>query len=193
MQATIKADKLAALLAGASVAACTDKSVSVLNKVQLEIDNGVIRLSATDRYRLAIGELPIEYTGDPIKVFITNDNVKPLLSWLKSMKDNLIVIFQFDNGFKHNKGLILNCGGNEYKIITTDTDYPDLNKIIPTEFDGVSEIYFDSTYLSDVVKVSGKGVRIKWQLSTPVRPALATFSDKHGIEWQYVVMPQRVK
>lgn len=188
MQATIKADKLAALLAGASVAACTDKSVSILNVVQLELDTNTIRLSATDRYRIATGELPLDYAGDPIKVLIANDQVKDLLPWLKLQKNNPIKLSVMDKSLSIDSNY-----GSGISVPLSDTDYPNLNAVMPTEFEGVSEIYFDSTYLSDVVKVSGKGVRIKWQLSTPIRPALATFSDKHGIEWQYVVMPQRVK
>jgi len=187
MQTTIKADRLTALLAGTSVAACTDKSISILNVVQIQIDNGVIRLSSTDRYRLATGEIPIDYAGDPINLIISLDTVKQLITWLKPLKDSVILVSRYTNG------LILNNNGREYLVAKVDQDYPDLTKVFPTQFDGVSEIYLDSTYLSDVVKVSGKGIRVKWEFSTPVRPAVATFTDKYKINWQYLVMPQRVK
>ena len=185
MQTTIKADKLAALLAGASVAACTDKSVMILNVVQLELGDNKIRLSATDRYRLALGELPIDYAGDPIKLIISLDSVKQLVAWLKPLKDSHVILDTTD------LGLTITSDTQNYLLTKLDQDYPDLAKVFPTEFDGVSEILFDSTYISDVVKVSGKGIRVKWQFSTPVRPAIATFSDKHGINWQYLVMPMR--
>lgn len=185
MQATIKADKLAALLSGASVAAGKDKTLPLFNVVKLELTRDKIRLSATDRYRLAIGQFPIDLDGDPTELLIATNTVKDLISWLKPFKSSLILIEQYANG------IVFNCAGMTYLVASVDQDYPDLDKIMPLNFGDVSEIYFDSEYLSDVVKVSGKGVTLKWQFTTPVRPAVATFTDKHDIEWQYLVMPIR--
>ncbi|MFB7615149.1 MerR family transcriptional regulator [Kitasatospora sp. NPDC056181] len=62
---TVPAHELAAALAAVRFAVGSDPEVPMLSGVLFDLDGGLLRLVATDRYRMALAELPVPSTTPP--------------------------------------------------------------------------------------------------------------------------------
>jgi DNA polymerase III sliding clamp (beta) subunit (PCNA family) len=178
----LKASTLSALLSGATCATDNTKHAPEFARViNLRLEGGELRAAATDRYLMALGTV----TGcDPTlsgNAYLMPDTVKAILTMLKPLKDNSITI-AYDNG--------LVIAGNTFKH--DPISYPDLDKVIPTEFAGLdsNQIIIDPKVLGRACKVTGELIR--WQFAGEFKPMLGTAND-NGIAWQLIVMPCRVR
>lgn len=186
IQFEIKADRLAALLSGASAAISTDKrDPDMFRAVNLRLEGGELRAAATDRYIMArgtIADLDPTLSGN---AYLMPDTIKAMLTMLKPLKASLVTV-SYDNG------VILKSADNIGLFDHVATDYPDLDKIIPTEFAGLDNnvIRLDPKVLGRICKATSE--TIAWQFAGEFRPMLGTAND-NGIAWQLMIMPCRVR
>lgn len=186
-QFEIKADRLAALLSGASAAISTDKrDPDVFRAVNLRLEGGELRAAATDRYIMALGTV----TGcDPTlsgNAYLMPDTIKAMMTMLKPLKGNLVTL-SYDNG------VILKSADNVGLFDHVALSYPDLDKVIPTEFEGLDGdgITVDPKNLLRLCKATN--ALIKWKFNGALKAMFGTALDDYGISWQLMVMPCRIK
>ena len=84
---TVSAAVFGDLIAGAAIAAGTDKSLPTLNAVNLSASDGVLTAVATDRYRLIYGEVSTETgEGQLAPSLIRLNDIKRLAAAIKAIK-----------------------------------------------------------------------------------------------------------
>lgn len=176
----IKASTLSALLSGASCATDNTKHAPEFARViNLKLDNGTLRAAATDKFIMALGsvsEFDPRLSGN---AYLMPDTVKAILTMLKPLKDNWVSV-AYDNG--------LVIGGNTFRH--DPISYPDLDKVIPTEFAGLDNnvIRLDPKLLGRICKATSE--TIAWQFAGEFKPMLGTAND-NLISWQLMIMPCR--
>ena len=190
----VKASDLYDLISGALVAAGTDKHLPVLNSVNLTCESGTLTATATDRYRLVIGKLPL---GD--------EN-------LKFHRSILIRANECNGIVKACKDLIALKAGNEIVSLMLEGDKltfltrltsqwiePLENTFPPTKsiIDGltptaVQTFSVNPDLLATFSKIPhAKGDPITFTFNGERKPLISTHSH-NGIEWTALLMPMRV-
>lgn len=181
-QFEIKADRLGALLSGASVATSTDKrDIDTFKVINLRLESGALRVAATDRYIMARGTVSDFDTQLQGNAYLMPDTVKAILAILKPLKDRVITV-AYDQGFI--------VDGHKFEHLAIE--YPDLDKVTPTEFAGVDSdgLIVDPKNLIRLCKATP--ALIKWQFNGAHKAMFGTASN-NGIEWQLMVMPCRAR
>jgi DNA polymerase III sliding clamp (beta) subunit (PCNA family) len=196
---TLNSDVLHALLKGGMVASGTDKYLPALNTVQIEVREPLVRVVATDRYRLVIGDVDIDTTSKPMEIGMFKlylDNVKDLVKALPIKKDNGdVTISLSDDGKYATFTYSGSAGGFSREYRTADGEFPKYESLIPKEFNGTTEIRFNPSFMADIAKLPMKdkntGVSIRFNGSN--KPMLAAVEGSHGIQWEYLLMPVYLK
>jgi DNA polymerase III sliding clamp (beta) subunit (PCNA family) len=195
---TLNSDMLHALLKGGMVAAGTDKYLPALNTVQIEVREPLVRAVATDRYRLAIGDVEIDTTGKPMEIGVFKlylENVKDLVKGLPIKKDSGDVTISLSDDGKYVTFTYDGSAGRfnrEYR--TADGEFPKYEGLMPTEFNGTNEVRFNPSFMADIAKLPMKdrNTSVLMKFTAHNKPMLATVEGSHGIEWTYLLMPVRI-
>lgn len=176
----IKASTLSALLSGATCATDNTKHAPEFARViNLKLDSGTLRAAATDKFIMTLGTV----TGyDPTlsgNAYLMPDTVKAILAMLKPLKDTPVSV-------AYDGGLVI--AGNTFRH--DPISYPDLDKVIPTEFTGLDNnvIRLDPKLLGRICKATSE--TILWQFAGEFKPMYGTVTDG-GINWQLIIMPCR--
>jgi hypothetical protein len=111
------------------------------------------------------------------------DTVKAILAMLKPLKDTPVSV-AYDNG------LVITSGDKVGLFDHVAISYPDLDKVIPTEFAGLDNnvIRLDPKLLGRICKVTSE--TIAWQFAGEFKPMYGTAND-NGVSWQLMIMPCR--
>lgn len=195
---TLNSDTLHALLKGGMVAAGTDKYLRALNTVQIEVREPLVRVVATDRYRLGIGDVEIDTTGKPMEIGVFKlylENVKDLVKGLPIKKDSGDVTISLSDDGKYVTFTYDGSAGRfnrEYR--TADGEFPKYESLMPKEFNGTNEIRFNPSFMADIAKLpmKDKNTSVLMKFIAHNKPMLATVEGSHGIEWTYLLMPVRI-
>lgn len=196
---TLNSGTLHALLKGTMLAVNTDRSLPVLNTVQIEVREPLVRAVATDRYRLVIGDVEIDTTGKPMEIGVFKlylENVKDLVKGLPTKKNSGDVTISLSDDGKY---VTFTHSGSAGKFVreyrTADGEYPKYESFIPTEFSGTTEIRFNPSFMADIAKLpmKDKNTSASIRFNGSNKPMLATVEGSHGIEWKYLLMPVYLK
>jgi DNA polymerase III sliding clamp (beta) subunit (PCNA family) len=183
----IAGEVLLELLEGASLHASKDKGLRALNSVQIEGSGGDLVVRATDRYRLIEGSA--RYLDGKIEPsLIALDDVKKIITLVKSHKSNLINIARIGDG------LTVSALGNAITVTLLDANYPDFTDILSKSAgDGeASSITFNPAFMADYAKIAGKNQPVTLEWSGEQKPLRVKIAH-NTIDWKALVMPMRVR
>lgn len=128
---TIDGDEFATAVNQVSVAASRDETLPLLTGIRVEIENDKITLLATDRYRLALRELPWA-PGTPGVSEVALIRARTMLDVGKSLTSSGSVSFALSTG----SGVELvgfEAGGRHTTSQLLDGDYPQVRRLFPDE------------------------------------------------------------
>ncbi len=193
---TIDAPTLRSLLEGAAVAAGTDKTLPMLNAVNLEWAPGRLTAVATDRYRMCVGEVPVAGLEDSGSILLPLDDVRELIRALPKLKRGLVATVAVSVGERE---ATFTGDGWTRKIDALDATFVAWSAIMwdhENERGDVNRIGFNATLLAGMAKVpTEKGQPWVLNFKKPEKPVIATCYLGDGsdrIDWRYLIMPVRL-
>lgn len=195
---TIESDTLLALINGCKVATSDDKTLPVFTGIGLELSHGELIGFATDRYRLAVGTIALpDYSGDDFRVILSPESIRNLTLVLKANAGGSVEL-QF-----HGNGVKVTTLTGIVELSDSGIDMPKWRSLLTNSYDGVNvPIRFNAQFLADIYKIAGK-VRngygkglapnhVDLNFNGASRAAVATFTDRYAVQWQYLLMPVRI-
>lgn len=193
---TIAAHTLRSLLEGAAVAAGTDKTLPMLNAVNLEWAPGRLTAVATDRYRLCVGEVSVAGLEDSGSILLPLDDVRELIRALPKLKRGLVASVTVSGT---ERGVAFTGDGWTRNIDALDATFVAWSAIMwdhENERGDVNRIGFNPTLLAGMSKVpTEKGQPWVLNFKEPKKSAIATCHLSDGadrIDWRYLIMPVRL-
>jgi DNA polymerase-3 subunit beta len=196
-------------LAAVAVAAGKDDSLPTLTGVRIEWESGVVRMVATDRYRLAV----CEWRGESVKDAVAGSALVPakeLAAYVKGLPKPgrggadfpvTLTLDRIENGHSKGHAVTFTCttfdGQQVRRVVGLDGDYPKWAPLFPGEAEfaaseGVCAVAYNPHYLADLAKMpqDRKGDPVRMSFTTPHRPAVCQGKGSH-VEWKYLLMPVR--
>jgi len=182
----IEGASLLEMLEGVSSHASKDKSLRTLNAVQLEGAGGDLIARATDRYRLIEGAVRYK-EGDLDVSLISLEDIKKVLILLKAHKAHLINLTRIGDA------LTVSALGDAITFTLLDGNYPPMVQLLsdserePVSVQGMA---FNPAFMSDYVKIAGKGAPVKFYFNGDNKPVRVRITgDK--ITWRALLMPMK--
>ena len=184
----IEGGQLLTLLEGVSTHAGKDKSLPVLNAVQVEGGGGAFIARATDRYRLIEGQAR-GLEGSLDKALISLEDIKRIIALAKAHKPNLVNITRLGNA------LTVSSLGDSLTVTLLSGTFPPTSELFdksegePSPIEGVA---FNPAFMADYGKIAGKGEGVKIYFYGEGKPMRVRITgDK--ILWRALLMPMRYK
>jgi DNA polymerase III sliding clamp (beta) subunit (PCNA family) len=184
----IEGGLLLELLEGVSSHAGRDKSLPVLNAVEIEGGGGAFTARATDRYRLIEGQARA-LEGSLDKALISLEDTKRVIALAKAHKSNLVNITRLGNA------LTVSSLGDSLSVTLLGGTFPPTADLFaksegePSPIEGVA---FNPALMADYAKIAGKGAAIKIYFTGEGKPMRVRITgDK--ILWRALLMPMRYK
>jgi len=183
----IEGESLLDLLEGVSTHASKDKSLPVLNSVQIEGTGGDLIARATDRYRLIEGA--VRYREGDLQIsLISLDDIKKVITLLKAHKAHLINISRMGDVIS-----VSALGDSITFTLQEGGRFPDVEELlVKSEGDpvAVEGMAFNPAFMADYAKIAGKGAPVKFYFTGENKPARVRITgDK--ITWRALLMPMR--
>lgn len=163
---TVSSEVFSAAVAQVTVAASRDETLPILTGVRMEIAGGTVTLLATDRYRLAMRELPWRpAAGDTETATLVRARTLSEVAKTLGHGGDVTVALSTDGG----QELIgFSAGGRRTTSLLVDGDYPKVRALFPAE----AQTYAVVTTATLVEAV--RRVALVAERNTPVR---LTFSE----------------
>ncbi len=182
----LEGEQLLTLLEGVSTHAGRDKSLPVLNAVEIEGGGGAFIARATDRYRLIEGQAR-GLEGSLDKALISLEDIKRIITLAKAHKPNLVNITRLGNA------LTVSSLGDSLTVTLVDGTFPpteDLFNKSEGEPSPITGVAFNPALMADYAKIAGKGAAIKIYFTGEGKPMRVRITgDK--IIWRALLMPMR--
>ena len=176
------------LLEGVSSHAGKDKSLPVLNAVEVEGGGGLLTARATDRYRLIEGSART-LEGSLDKALISLDNIKRIIALVKEHKSNLVSITRLGNA------LTVSSLGDSVNLMLREETFPPTEQLF-TDSEGepsaVEGMAFNPSFMADYAKIAGKKAAIKIYFTGEGKPMRVRITSE-TITWRALLMPMRYK
>jgi DNA polymerase III sliding clamp (beta) subunit (PCNA family) len=178
------------LLEGVSSHAGRDKSLPVLNAVEVEGEGGTLIARATDRYRLIEGQAQGRgLEGNLDKALISLDDIKRVITLTKAHKPNLVSITRLGNA------LTVSSLGDSLTVTLLGGTFPPTAHLF-TDSEGepvaVEGMAFNPAFMADYGKIAGKGAAIKIYFTGENKPMRVRITSD-TINWRALLMPMRYK
>lgn len=178
------------LLEGVSSHAGRDKSLPVLNAVEVEGEGGTLIARATDRYRLIEGQAQGRgLEGNLDKALISLDDIKRVITLTKAHKPNLVSITRLGNA------LTVSSLGDSLTVTLLGGTFPPTAHLF-TDSEGepvaVEGMAFNPAFMADYGKIAGKGAAIKIYFTGENKPMRVRITS-NTINWRALLMPMRYK
>ena len=182
----VEGASLLTLLEGVSTHASKDKSLPVLNAVQLESEGGAIIARATDRYRLIEGTLPA-LEGRVDVSLISLDDIKRVITLCKAHKANRVQLSRIGDT------LTVSSLGDAITFDLLAGTYPPVAQLLTdseSEPVAVNAMAFNPAFMADYAKIGGKGAAVKVYFKGEMKPMRVRITgDK--VTWRALLMPMR--
>jgi len=174
------------LLEGVSSHAGRDKSLPMLNAVEVEGGGGLFIARATDRYRLIEGQARA-LEGSLDKALISLDDTKRIIALVKAHKAHRIGLNRLGNA------LTVSALGDSLTVTLLEGTFPPTEHLFeasegePSPIEGVA---FNPAYFTDYAKIAGKGAAIKVYFTGEGKPMRIRITS-NTIVWRALLMPMR--
>jgi DNA polymerase III sliding clamp (beta) subunit (PCNA family) len=182
--------QLLTLLEGVSSHAGKDKSLPVLNAVEVEGEGGTLIARATDRYRLIEGQAKGRgLEGNLDKALISLEDIKRIIALAKEHKSNLVSITRLGNA------VTVSSLGDSLTITLREGTFPPTEQLFtdceaePVAIQGVA---LNPAFMADYAKIAGKGAAIKIYFYGEGKPMRVRITGD-TIIWRALLMPMRYK
>lgn len=184
----VEGEHLLTLLEGVSTHASKDKSLPVLNAVQLEGEGGALIARATDRYRLIEGTLHT-LDGRLDVSLVSLDDIKRIITLCKAHKANRVQLARMGDA------LTVSSLGDAITFTLLEGKYPPVQQLL-TDSEGepvaVNSMAFNPALVADYAKIAGKGAGIKLYFNGDVKPMRVRITgDK--VTWRALLMPMKYR
>ncbi len=195
-------------LAAVTVAAGKDDSLPTLTGVRIEWEPGLIRMVATDRFRLAV----TEWRGESVADAVAGSALVPakeLAAYVKGLPKPgrgadfpvTLTLDVIENGHSRGHAVTFTCttydGQQVRRVVGLDGDFPKWAPLFPDEgtlaaSKGVCTVAYNPHYLADLAKMpqDRKGDPVRISFTETHRPAVCQGKGSH-VEWKYLLMPVR--
>lgn len=196
-------------LAAVTVAAGKDDSLPTLTGVRIEWEPGVIRMVATDRFRLAV----TEWRGESVKDAVAGSALVPakeLTAYVKGLPKPsrgfpdfpvTLTLDVIENAHSRGHAVTFTCttydGQQVRRVVGLDGDFPKWAPLFPDEAtlaasSGVCTVAYNPHYLADLAKMpqDRKADPVRISFTEAHRPAVCEGQGSH-VEWKYLLMPVR--
>jgi DNA polymerase III sliding clamp (beta) subunit (PCNA family) len=176
------------LLEGVSSHAGKDKSLPVLNAVEIEGGGGLLIARATDRYRLIEGQARA-LDGSLDKALISLENIKRVIALAKENKSYLVSITRLGDA------LTVSSRGDSVNLMLREGTFPPTEQLFtdsegePSAIEGVA---LNPAFMADYAKIAGKGAAIKIYFTGENKPMRVRITSD-TIVWRALLMPMRYK
>ena len=178
------------LLEGVSSHAGKDKSLPMLNAVELEGEGGILTARATDRYRLIEGKASgRELEGSLDKALIPLEDIKRIIALAKEHKSNLVSIMRAGNAVS------VSSLGDSLNLTLREGSLPPVEHLFKAsegETVAVEGVAFNPAYFTDYAKIAGKGAAIKIYFTGNGKPMRVRITSE-TISWRALLMPMSYK
>lgn len=145
---TVNAADLADALRSVRFAAGTDPELPMLSGVLVELGEGLVRLVATDRYRLAVAAAPAARTvGTAVRAIAPTsfvDEVRPLLDTARTVEVGI-----------DDRRLTVRAGDREVTAAALPYDFPDYRRLLPA--DATRRVPVNAFRLREALAAAGVG------------------------------------
>jgi DNA polymerase III sliding clamp (beta) subunit (PCNA family) len=182
----IAGESLLELLEGVSTHAGRDKTLPVLNSVQIEAAGGLLIARATDRYRLIEGSART-LDGSLDAALISLDDIKRIITLVKAHKSNLIGLNRIGNA------ITVSSLGDSVTFTLLDGNYPPTAQLLSDserEPSAIDSVAFNPAFIADYAKIAGKGAAIKVYFTGAGKPMRIRITSD-TITWRALLMPMR--
>jgi DNA polymerase III sliding clamp (beta) subunit (PCNA family) len=174
------------LLEGVSTHAGRDKSMPVLNSLEIEGGGGLFIARATDRYRLIEGGARA-IDGSLDKSLISLEDTKRIITLVKSHKAHRIIVNRVSDT------LTVFAGLDALTFTLVEGTFPPTGELFtkgegePSPIEGVA---FNPALMADYAKIAGKGAGIKIYFTGEGKPMRVRITSD-TINWRALLMPMR--
>lgn len=184
----VEGGQLLTLLEGVSSHASKDKSLPVLNAVEVEGEGGLFTARATDRYRLIEGQARA-LEGRLDKSLISLDDIKRIITLAKEHKANRINITRLGNA------ITVSSLGDSINLVLREGTFPPTQQLF-TDSEGepspIVSVAFNPAFMADYAKIAGKGEAVKIYFTGENKPIRVRITGD-TINWRALLMPMRYK
>jgi DNA polymerase III sliding clamp (beta) subunit (PCNA family) len=184
----VAGESLLTLLEGVSTHAGKDKSLSVLNSVEIEGEGGLLVARATDRYRLIEGSTG-SLDGSLDKALVSLEDIKRIITLLKAHKAHRIGLTRIGNA------LTVSALGDSVTFTLREGTFPPTSELF-TKSEGepvaVEGVAFNPALMADYAKIAGKGEGIKIYFTGEGKPMRVRITGD-DVTWRALLMPMRYK
>jgi DNA polymerase III sliding clamp (beta) subunit (PCNA family) len=184
----VTGESLLTLLEGVSTHAGKDKSLPVLNSVEIEGEGGLLVARATDRYRLIEGSTG-SLDGSLDKALVSLEDIKRIITLLKAHKAHRIGLTRIGNA------LTVSALGDSVTFTLRDGTFPPTSELF-TKSEGepvaVEGVAFNPALMADYAKIAGKGEGIKIYFTGEGKPMRVRITGD-DVTWRALLMPMRYK
>lgn len=181
-------ESLLTLLEGVSSHASKDKSLPVLNAVQLEGEGGAITARANDRYRLIEGTIQA-LDGRLDVSLISLDDIKKVITLLKAHKAHRVQLSRIGDT------LTVSALGDSMTVTLLEGKYPPVEQLLSDsekEPVSVDAMAFNPAFIADYAKIAGKGNGIKLYFHGENKPMRVRITG-HKVTWRALLMPMKFR
>ncbi len=181
-------ESLLTLLEGVSSHASKDKSLPVLNAVQIEGEGGAITARANDRYRLIEGTIQA-LDGRLDVSLISLDDIKKVITLLKAHKVHRVQLSRIGDT------LTVSALGDSMTVTLLEGKYPPVEQLLSDsekEPVSVDAMAFNPAFMADYAKIAGKGEGIKLYFHGENKPMRVRITG-HKVTWRALLMPMKFR
>ena len=186
---TVDSSVFAQAVAQVAVAAGRDDTLPMLTGVRMEIDGDKLTLAATDRYRLAVRELPwtpADPAAEPVQVLVPARNLADAAKSLAGSSEVTISLAAGGAG----EGIIgFSSSARRTTTRLLDAQFPAYRSLLPTEFNVIADV--DIAPLVDAVKrvalVADRGAPVRLDFTEATLALSAGGEDEGRAEEQLEV------
>jgi DNA polymerase III sliding clamp (beta) subunit (PCNA family) len=176
------------LLEGVSSHAGKDKSLPILNAVEVEGGGGLLIARATDRYRLIEGQARA-LEGSLDKALISLEDIKRISALVKAHKAHRIGLNRLGNA------LTVSALGDSLTVTLLEGKLPPVEHLFKAsegEPVAIAGVALNPAFFSDYAKIAGKGAAIKIYFTGDNKPMRVRITSD-TIVWRALLMPMRYK
>lgn len=176
------------LLEGVSSHASRDKSLPILNALEVHASEGCLWATATDRYRLIEGTIK-SLEGRLDVSLVSLEDIKRIITLCKAHKANRVQLSRIGNA------LTVSSLGDAITFTLLEGKYPPTEELFlksegePVAVEGVA---FNPALMADYAKIAGKGAAIKIYFTGEGKPMRVRITGD-AITWRALLMPMRYK